>query len=212
MDELSRKGKSSGIVKAFTKSEKLKDYAGAIAILLGALPAVGSLIVSLVTAYKGEPVAEKTWNTVRIQLNQQAEMINNLRLSVIQVQAHEEGKTLASLQIKLDDLQKRYDQLLSSNKNSDSKIESFSKIVECKEGFINIKGKCQVISRIVESKFKEEQQKTELMKKRLEEEMSRRVLEESRRRIVEKKIQAVKDEEPLLRPLPKELDDVARRK
>lgn len=212
MDELSKKGKSSGIVKAFTGSEKLKDYAGAIAILLGALPAVGSLIVSLATAYKGEPVAEKTWNTVRIQLNQQAEMINNLRLSVIKVQAHEEGKTLASLQIKLDELQKRYDQLLSKNKSSEFKVESSSKIIECQEGFINIKGKCQAVPRMLENRFKEEQQKTELMKKRLEEERSRRVLEENRRRIVEKKIQAVKNEEPLLRPLPKELDDAAHRK
>jgi len=199
--------------KGFIRGDVLKNYAGAIAILLGALPAVGSLVVSVVTAYRGEPVAEKTWTTVRSQLNRQAEMINKLHLRMVHIQAHEEGKTSAAIQLKLDELQKKYDQLQINTEVRASAVGPTSlpeSSADCQVGHIKIDNKCRSVAKSVAVKVKADERKTEVIQKSLDEEKLRRLREEKIRRQVDQKIQKAQSAQPMLKQLPPKLDDAAK--
>jgi len=93
------------------QSEVIKNYAGAIAIFLGALPGLGSLVVSVVTVLRGEPYAEKTWVTLRKQVDEQTSAINAINLKFVKMEALQEGLQLGKLQGALEVLQKQYDRL-----------------------------------------------------------------------------------------------------
>jgi hypothetical protein len=207
--------KPDGPIQRFTDSKTLKNYAGSIAILLGALPAVAAFVVSLVTATRGEPVAEKTWTTVRNELNRQADAVNKLHLRMVQLQAHEEGRTSAAIQLKLDDLQKRYDQLRAQvgTKELIAPVSPTAAVTKpetpnCRDGYIRIKDRCRSVSRDVAEKVKSEEQKTESMWQKLREEKLRRMREEKLRQKAEQTVKSVQTTNPMLRPLPKKLDDV----
>jgi hypothetical protein len=197
--------------RKFVQSEILRNYAGAIAILLGALPAVGSLIVSVVTAYRGEPVAEKTWTTVRTQLNQQAAAVNKLHLRVVHMQAHEEGKTSAAIQLKLDELQKKYDQLRVSSSSTPPPTIALPapRSTDCKDGQIRINDRCRPVSRSIAAKVRADEKETDEIRQKLMVEKLRRMEEEERRRAAEKKVKSTQST-TLLRSLPKKLDDAAK--
>lgn len=202
--EPSRRKRPSGPVRML-QGERLRNYAAAIAILLGALPAVGSLIVSLVTAYRGEPVAQKTWETLRAEVNKQAEAINKLHLRIVHFQGHQEGQTAAELQHKLDDLQRKYDEIKEKDEPSKEKVEAPKK---CRSGQVLAEGKCRSVPRAVNDLVKKKEEELKKVKKEAEEE-KRRHREEERKRIRQQTQKLAKPAPPLLKGLPKHLDDVA---
>lgn len=110
------------MIKQIVQSEVIKNYAGAIAILLGALPAVGSLVVSVLTSLRGEPYAEKTWLTLRKQVDEQTVAINAINLKLVKIEGLQEGLQLGKLQGALEALQKQYDLLRREKKKSEVSI------------------------------------------------------------------------------------------
>jgi prefoldin subunit 5 len=137
------------MIKQIAKSELFKTYAGAIAILLGALPAVGSLVVSVVTAYRGEPYAEKTWTTLRKQVDEQSSAINAINLKLTKMEALQEGLQLGKIQGELEALQKQYDRLRREKKEKVS-------TKKCPPGQISIDNKCSTAPASVSPESKEE--------------------------------------------------------
>jgi len=186
------------------KGERLRNYAAAIAILLGALPAIGSLIVSVTTAYRGEPVAEKTWTTLRDQVNKQSESINKLHLRLVHFQGVQEGQTLSDLQHKLDDLQRRYDLLSSSSSSQNPEPD------KCRDGHVFAGGRCRAVSQAVDDLVKQKEQEAAEAKRKAEEEMKRR-LEEQKKRIEQTQKLSKPAPPSLLKSLPKHLDDAVKK-
>jgi len=90
-----------------TFAEKFRN----ICLGLGALTA---LILGAWANLRGEPTAEKTYTVLREQVNRQADAINRLHQRVVWLQAHEEGRTSASLQQQLDNLRTVYTQKLAT--------------------------------------------------------------------------------------------------
>jgi len=84
--------------KRLSRSEQVRNY------LLG-LGALTGLILGLIAQFKGEPMAEKTWETVRRALNEQAKAVNRLRTRMVYFQAWQEAKTAVETQKKLEELQ-----------------------------------------------------------------------------------------------------------
>lgn len=205
MSEENAKPKT-GVVGSITQSERLRNYAGAIAILLGALPAIGSLVVSLVTTYRGEPVAEKTWETLREQQNRQGEVVNKLHNRVVYLQAYQEGQNVAALQSQLEELQKKYDDL----KSTISEPTKVSVTTDCGTGRVRIAGRCRSTSKAVADLVKARIRETEEVKKKLVREKVRRIKSEVQKSKIQ---QTVKRAPPdPIQPLPKNLDDAAKAK
>ena len=196
--EEKRKDRPSGPVKTI-QSERLKNYATALAILLGALPA---LIVSIVTSYRGEPMAEKTWETLRDQVNRQSVTINKLHLRLVHFQGTQEGHTAADIQHKLDQLQEKYDALLTG------KPDPVQNPTTCRPGRVFAGGKCRAVSQAVDDLVKRKDQEVEIAEQKARDEMKKRLVEQ-RKRINQQSAGSKAPPSSLLKSLPKRLDDAA---
>ncbi len=96
----SKRRRISETVRIVSKSERFKNY------LIG-IGAMTGLVLGLLSQFKGEPVAEKTWGTLRAAVNEQSQVINKISEKLIYLQAWQEAKTAIELQRKLEELQKR---------------------------------------------------------------------------------------------------------
>jgi len=184
--------------RPLTLTEKIKN----VCIAIGALSA---LILGIVANSRGEPVAEKTWETLRDKLNAQSEVLKRLHSRVVYLQAHEEGRHAADLQLKLDALQKKYDDL---------KVDKPKKVTvaaptkpECRTGFIEAGGRCRKAATAIVKRVEKEASAAKAAKKRLVEEKRRAAKLEKRVKHLQRQEQ--KKGIPELAPLPKKLDDVA---
>lgn len=96
------------------RSEKVKNYLIGIGALTG-------LILGLLAQFKGEPVAEKTWITLRDQVNRQTELINDLYTQLEVLRAVQEARAAVELEHEIEELRKQYDDLSSSKTTSTRK-------------------------------------------------------------------------------------------
>lgn len=96
------------------RSEKVKNYLIGIGALTG-------LILGLLAQFKGEPVAEKTWNTLRDQVNKQTELINNLYTQLEVMKAVQEARSALELEHEIEELRKKYESEKSDKPKSSGK-------------------------------------------------------------------------------------------
>ena len=187
--------------RPLTLTEKIKN----VCIAIGALSA---LILGIIANSRGEPVAEKTWSTLRDEFNKQSVVLKRLHSRVVYMQAHEEGRHAAEIQLKLDELQKKYDTLKALPKKPDVVSSLPVPKPSCKEGYVEAEGRCRKASKAVVKRVESETKAVIVAKKRF--------LEEKRRSAkLEKKIKTLQKQEqqkaiPELSPLPKKLDDAAK--
>jgi len=184
--------------RPLTLSEKIRN----VCIGLGA---VSGLILGLVANCRGEPVAEKTWDTLRGEVNKQSTAINRIHARLVYLQAHEEGRHAADLQIRLEALQKQYDSLKSKLPLREIKVTGRAITPSpCKDGHIEVGGLCKKVAPAIAKKVEAQEQAAAAAKKKL--------LEEKRRaESLEKKLDSVqKNQKPLqdLLHLPEKLADV----
>ena len=207
-----RKKKISEEVKRLSRSEKARNY------LVG-LGAASALILGLIAQCRGEPVAEKTWTTVRTELNEHTKTINKIRTRLVYFQAWQEAKTAMELQQKLETLQRKYDALKagkSAAKAPKSMPTKVAKTEKCKDRqVLGDDGKCHWVRKVVATKVQKSEAQVRAMRKALEAEKRKRLaLERRKSDLVRKLIQQSKaaDAPAPLRALPKRLDDVTKRK
>lgn len=171
----------NGKKRPLTRAEKFKNYC----IGLGALTA---LILGAWANLKGEPRAEKTWETLRDQVNELTETVNKLSKRVIFLQAHESGRTAAEIQLKLDAAEAALAKLKASQptplKVLDKPQVKPAPEKKCREGYVLADNRCRKVPKAVAKKLeqatiaKAEAHRKLLVekKKRLEEERRRRKL------------------------------------
>lgn len=87
-----------------SKSERFKNYFIGIGATTG-------LVLGLLAQFRGEPVAEKTWTTLRDQVNKQTERINELYVRMESFQAAQRARDAIRLEYELDELRKSYEGL-----------------------------------------------------------------------------------------------------
>lgn len=87
-----------------SKSERFKNYFIGIGATTG-------LVLGLLAQFRGEPMAEKTWATLRDQVNKQTERINELYVRMESFQAAQRARDAVRLEYELDELRKNYEQL-----------------------------------------------------------------------------------------------------
>lgn len=92
-----------------TRSEKVKNYFVGIGAMTG-------LILGLMAQFRGEPVAEKTWNTLRDQVNKQTELINDLYTQLEVMKAVQEARSVLELEHEIEALRKKYEEPKATGK------------------------------------------------------------------------------------------------
>lgn len=96
--------------KKLAQSEKFVNYMKGLALIL---PILGALAIGIINLVRGEPVAEKTWETVRDKLNEQSKVIDKLTKRVMYWQGHESGRSAGALYEKLQQSEKKVDDLMA---------------------------------------------------------------------------------------------------
>lgn len=92
----------------------LKEYAGAIAVLLGALPALTGMIISIVSSYRGEPEARKAYASLSAEVNSLHDWMEAVQLTLAKYEGREEGLLVSKQQeilVKIAELTAENDKL-----------------------------------------------------------------------------------------------------
>lgn len=204
----------SGEVVALKRSEKIKNYATAISL---AIPAISGLIIGLVALNKGEPKAEKAYETLQEEVNKQAEVLKDIHLKLAKHEGWEEGKQAGKLQLKLDQLQRRYDALLAkyeSAKGGKKPAPPSAAKDDCPLGQVRIKGKCKKPPKAVSAVVAAMQRKEADTRRRLLAEKQRRIaLERKKAELLRQLQQQRQRSSPIynLRRLPAKLDHLRKK-
>lgn len=190
------------LAKGLTKSEKIRNYLIGIGALTG-------LVLGLVAQFKGEPVAEKTWTTLSNAVNDQAKTINKIRARLVYFQAWQEAKTAMDIQQKLEDLQAKYDKLLSKQAAASMPSGVKAAARACPSGqVLGDDGACHKVKKTVAARmFRDEQRLAAERAKRIQLERSKMTLLK-RLLITTTKKEAMPQQ---LKALPAKLEDVRKR-
>lgn len=200
----------NGKKRPLSWSEKFRNYCIGIAALTG-------LILGAWANLKGEPKADKAWDTSQEAINKNRGTINKLgdgmrklHLMFVHMQGQQEGYNNAKLMAKIDKLE---DERLKTKPVRHKPVVrepkvGVGKLKPCPPGWVRIKGKCSK-NRVAIAKATHEARKdAEAVKRKLEEERKRRKEAE---RAKMKAQQLPKPQPPAkLLPLPKKLDDAAK--
>jgi hypothetical protein len=73
----------------------LKEYAGAIAIVLGALPAITGMVISILSSYRGEPEAKKAYTALSAEVNKVHDWMEAMQLTMARYEGRQEGLSVA---------------------------------------------------------------------------------------------------------------------
>lgn len=196
--------------RPLTRSEKVRNY------LVG-LGAASALILGLVTQFKGEPVADAVWAKLRKRVNRQDESIHKLHVRMIHLQGLEEGYNAGKLAEKLDQLQKKYDALKAKTTvvTTSTPTKPTATAVapkprtstDCKEGFLEVEGRCKRVPKAVAKAVKAEVSKAE---RKLVAEKKRLLALERKKAVLTKKLEKQQQQVqaiPKPAPLPAKIED-----
>jgi gluconate kinase len=176
-------------------SQRFTLTAAGIAACLAAVP-------SIITAARGEPVAEQTWTTLKAQVDKQSEVINKMHRRLIYFQAKEESRTAMQLQAQLEALQKKYDEL-KSQKSSVPKAPEKHAVAKCKQGqVLGSDSRCHWVRKAVAAKVKESKSEALALRRKLAVERRYRKMLEKRKRDLARKFKAATKAQTILHALP----------
>ena len=193
-------------------SEKAKNYGLAIG-------AASALILGLVNSFRGEPKAERTYAVMRDQVNALTDTVNTLSAGVdklakrvVFLQAHEEGRTAALIQLKLEKTEKELSRLKSPPKpilRSLSQLLSKPSKPACRDGFVLVDGRCRHAHKAVAKKLaKQAAEKEDTRRLLTEEKKKRREAERRKKTLIQQLI--LPHQNPAPPKLPRQLDEEAK--
>ena len=184
-------------------SEKVRNYLIGIGALTG-------LILGLLAQFKGEPVAEKAWSTLREQVNRQSEAINDIHTEMAVLRAIQDARTTFILESELEALQNKYDALLEEE-GAAEEVEEGPPQPSCPAGRVRgSDGKCRFVPAPVAAKMKPVKKQVASNRKELEEERRRRQeAEGSKKDLMRKMLDRDRMEQKPLEALPRSLDEAS---
>lgn len=185
-----------------TTSEKVRNY------LIG-IGAMTGLILGMLAQFKGEPVAVKTWDTLRAQVNRQSEAINDLRTEMAVLRAIQDARTTFILESTQLALQNKYDALLAAE-NVAERVPA-SAMPACPAGRVHgSDGKCRRVPAPVAAHMAQVKKRAVSDRKELKKERRRRQeVEGSKKDLMRKMLDRDRMEQKPLEALPASLDEAS---
>jgi len=200
--------KITGEIAKISKSEKIRNY------LIG-IGAMTGLILGLVSQFKGEPYAEKTWKVLQARTNEHSEKLNRLHIRMVSFQAVQEVRSIMELDTKLTDLQKKHDELLGKLK-SQKKVPApalkmrLVSINRCRRGQIKgADGHCRDVHKAVEAKVKAVEKQEASAREALKSEKKKRMKAEKGKKYLMKRLLQQAEAKPI-KALPATLEEASK--
>ncbi len=200
-----RKKTPSGLQQAISGGKgKLQRNAHWVALIGGLIPAVTASIISVMTAYRGEPEANRAYEILAPQVNGQKTTLQIILSRISKIEGHYEGVEIGKLEAKIDTLVRENAAMKARLVGSTpppavKKAEPPPKAEapKCKEGqVVGEDKKCHWVKKAVAAKVKKtEAQKAEYERKLREKaEWLRR--EKEKRQRLEQKVRMLKQRPP----------------
>jgi len=159
-------------------------------------------------------IRDRAWNTLREQVNKQSEAINQLHIRLETLQAVQEARTAFVLEGKLDELQKKYDDMEAEKAVEDAvpPAAPAPSATSCPPGYVSgSDGKCRVVHASVAAKMKQNEKQAVSAQKELKEEKRRRLEAESGKQdLMFELLERGRDEQRPLKALPKSLEEASK--
>lgn len=181
------------------KSQRLKDNAHWVAILGGLLPAVTAGVISIVTAVKGEPEANRAYEVLAPQINAQRARLIEAEKSLAKLEGRSQGWRVGKISAQLAALreqnQKLKDQLTSASTSGVKKgsakpapAAASAEPKKCRAGYVLAEGKCRRVNRAVAKKVADDERKAVEIARKLKEKHQWLQREKQRRQALEQKL------------------------
>jgi hypothetical protein len=207
----------SGEARAI-KIGRLQRNAHWVALIGGLIPAVAASVVSVVTAYKGEPEANRSHELLAPQVNAQKISLQIILSRLSKIEGHYAGMAAGKLEAKIDMLLKENAALKARTPvttpvpgvkkvqppkggggGGGTAMGTISNVPKCKKGqVIGDDKKCHWVQKAVAAKVKAQAAKTKDYQRRLREKHEWLRREKAKRRQLEQKVRMLKQ-----RPYPK---------
>lgn len=201
-----RKKTPSGLQRALGNGSKFQRNAHWVALLGGLIPAVTASVISVMTAYRGEPEANRAYEILAPQVNSQKTSLQIILSRLAKIEGHYEGVEIGKLQAKIDTLVRENAAMkarlvgstpptaVKSMGTSGTTATTTKPPPKCKEGqLLGEDKKCHWVKRAVAAKA--EAQKAEYERKLREKaEWLRR--EKEKRQRLEQKVRMLKQRPP----------------
>lgn len=191
-----RRPTTGDVIKA--KANRLKEHAHWVALLGGLLPAVTAGVISVITAYRGEPEANRAYEILAPQLNRQRTAIQIALGKLAKMEGRLEGEAAARLEAKVDKLteenRKLKDQLMgppqSVKKTSPATpAPPEHTAVKCPDGQVaGSDGKCHNVRRTIAARVKADTEKAKTFERKLREKQEWLRREREKRQQLEQKV------------------------
>lgn len=173
-----------------TPTHRFTLTAAGIAACLAAIPGI-------ITVFKGEPLAQDTWTTLKVKVDEQSKVINKIEKRMVYFQAFQEAQNSLALQQRLAELQKLYDEAVAKGVAKKPSAE------ECTGNqVLGDDGKCHWVKETVAVKIRKAEAVKEIFEKKLDDEKSKRIKLEQKKQIIEQLQNSQSYTKPLS-PLPK---------
>jgi hypothetical protein len=156
---------------------RLKRNAHWVALIGGLIPAVTASVISVITAYKGEPQATKAYELLAPQVNNQMSSLQIILTRLAKIEGHYEGLEMGKLSARIDsllvenaDLKRKLETLPVVKKSVEPTPAPASAPAACKEGHIaGTDGKCYRVQKTVAKKVKAAEAKVKDYERKLRE-------------------------------------------
>jgi len=106
--------------------DKLKEYAHWVALIGGLIPAVTASVISVMTAYRGEPEANRAYDLLAPQVNAHKTSLQIILSRLAKIEGHYEGMEMGKLSARIETLLQENSELKKESKGTEEKIEESS--------------------------------------------------------------------------------------
>jgi len=186
------------------KANKLKEHAHWVALLGGVLPALTASIISVMTAYRGEPEANRAYEILAPQVNRQRTALQITLGKLSKIEGRLEGETAAKLAAKLDKLSEenaalkaQIDALKINPKGvkstSPSTDPQASSVKKCPDGqVLGADGVCHRVRKAIAAQVQADTVRARVTEQKLREKKEWLRREKEKRRQLEQKLRMLK--------------------
>lgn len=184
---------------------RFKRNAHWVALLGGLIPAVTAAVISVMTAYRGEPEANRAYAILAPQVNAQRASLQAVLSRLAKIEGHYEGKEIGKLEAQIERLIQENKQLRRKTTfRAPISVKKRKPPKSCKAGYVLGQDyKCHHVKRTVATKVRATEQKLRENQAWLQHEKRRRGHLEQRMRVL--KNQARSKPQMLLKAVPETL-------
>lgn len=203
-----RKPSPSGEQRAW--QGRLQRNAHWVALVGGLVPAVTAAIISVITAYRGEPEANRAYELLAPQINAQKTSLQIVLSRLSKIEGHYEGREIGRLEAQVDRLLRENTELKSRLLGPGPGVVKKTQSAACRAGFVLGQDKrCHRVRKTVATKVRATEHQLREKQEWLRQEKEKRRQLEQKVRVLKEQRGSAKPAPPTLKAVPKTLQEAS---